>query len=68
MNKTNKYIYGAAIAMLLTFIGALCLITPNIHGFWNWLMEVVLVGWCLVVIIFLTLFRKFNKEEIKKGS
>jgi len=68
MDKGNKIIKGLAITLLITFVGLMVIISPLLSGFWLVLVDSVLGLWSLLIVWFLVIFRKFDKETSKKGS
>jgi len=68
MDKGSKIIKGLMIALLITFIGLMVISIPNLTGFWLILVEGILGLWSILTLWFLISFRKFEKQESKKGS
>jgi predicted tellurium resistance membrane protein TerC len=68
MKRDNKIIIGIAIALLLTFMSFGISLIPYLNTFWNWLMEGIIIIWVLIILWFIISFKKFQKEQKKKGS
>jgi hypothetical protein len=68
MDKGKGIINGLVISLLITFVGLMVILMPHLYGIWLVLVESVLGLWLFVMVWFLIIFRRFNKQVSKKGS
>jgi len=59
MYKNEKIILGISILLLITFIMAIIVFIPYLHSFMTWVVEIILVSWSIISIIFIMIFKKF---------
>ena len=68
MDKGSKIVSRLATALVITLFGVGCILVPHLNNFFTWTAEIVIVCWILILLWFIVIFKKFNKEQKEKGS